>query len=440
MTAGAGYRVAIDGLNLAIPRGTGVATYARSLSACLQQLGHPVDVVYGMDIPSNAAPGLREVSFFDQLQNERQYKRPKYPSPAWIGSMARAWQGQSAAEIALTGHALAAPMAGRLPAYDRIFNADNLFGRAGHYFRNFGRFVTVRLPNPPAIMHWTYPIPVIMAGSRNIYTVHDLVPLRMPYATLDHKPTHVRLLAECIRRGDHIVTVSERSRDDLLGFYPDTPPDRVTNTYQAIMPPGDLPGVDALHRLVRDGFRLEPGGYFLFFGSIEPKKNLARLLQAYLASDIALPMVIVTARGWQAGAEAALLHDRDPADRRIRLIDYVSSDMLVALIRAARAVTFPSLYEGFGLPVLEAMQLGTPVLTSHEGSLPEVAGDAALFVDAYDEASIAAGLQQLASDPALCAELSRKGLAQAARFGMAQYGDRIRALYDTILGGPACSR
>ena len=435
-----GYRVGIDGLNLAIPRGTGVATYARSLSACLQQLGHPVDVVYGMDIPGHADPALREVSFFDQLQNERHYKRPKYPSPAWIGSMAQAWRGETPTEIALTGRALADPMAARMPAYDRLFNAENLFGRAGHYFRNFGRFMTVRLPDPPAIMHWTYPVPVIMAGARNIYTVHDLVPLRMPYATLDHKPTHIRLLAECIRRGDHIITVSERSRDDLLEFYPDAPKNRITNTYQAIPPPGDLLGVDALHRLVSDGFQLQPGGYFLFFGSVEPKKNLARLLQAYLASDITLPLVIVTARSWQAGAEAALLQDRDPGDRRLRLIDYVSSDMLVTLIRAARAVAFPSLYEGFGLPVLEAMQLGTPVLTSREGSLPEVAGDAALFVDAYDEASIATGLQQLASDPGLCAELSRRGLAQAAKFGMAQYRDRICALYDSILSQPACSR
>ena len=266
--------------------------------------------------------------------------------------------------------------------------------------------------------------------------MHDLVPLRMPYATLDHKPTHARLLAECLRRGDQICTVSERSRDDLLGFFPDTPADRVTNTYQAVLPAADLLPADQAARLLRDGFQLAFGQYFLFYGSVEPKKNVGRLLQAYLASDITIPLVIVTARGWQADAETELLRNRDATDGRIRQIEYVSAALLTTLVRGARAVTFPSLYEGFGLPVLEAMQLGTPVLTTREGSLDEIAGDAALFVDAYDVGSIATGLQRLATDDALCADLRQRGLVQAQRFTMACYQDRVRAMYDAVLARP----
>ena len=416
-------------MNLAIPRGTGVATYARSLAACLTQMGHTVDLLYGMDMPAGADP---EVAFFEQLQTERGYRRPKYPSPAWVRATLRARRGDTAVPIPMTGRVDARPVASRVPPHDRILNVDNLFGRAAHYFRTFGRFVTVRIPDPPAVMHWTYPVPVILEGARNIYTVHDLVPLRMPYATLDHKPTHTKLLRECLRVGDHVVTVSERSREDLFAFFPEASPERVTNTYQAVMPTGPALDDIQLTRLLRDGFGLIPGGYFLFFGSIEPKKNVGRLLQAFLASDIAIPLVVVTARGWQADAEAALLN-RPPGDTRIRRIEYVAPDVLATLVRGARAVTFPSLYEGFGLPVVEAMQVGTPVLTSREGSLPEVGGDAVLYVDAFDVASIAAGLVRLASDDALCAELRALGPVQAARFSMAQYADRLQPMLDRVM-------
>ena len=430
------YRVGIDGYNLAIPRGTGIATYARSLSVCLRQLDHPIDVLYGMDIEPATSPVMRQVAFFEQLQTERGYRRPRYPSLRWARYMLRAWRGADAVEIPIDGRVEARPMQDRLPEYDRILNVAGLFGLSAQFFRSFGRLMTVRTADPPAIMHWTYPVPVILEGARNIYTVHDLVPLRMPYATLDHKPTHKRLLEECIRRGDHICTVSERSREDLLGFFPDTPADRITNTYQAVMPPSHALMPDQVERLLREAFQLELGKYFLFFGSIEPKKNVGRLVQAYLISDVAIPLVIVTARGWQAGAETELLSKRDPDDPRIRQIEYVSQDVLTTLVRGARAVTFPSLYEGFGLPVLEAMQLGTPVLTTREGSLAEIAGDAAMFVEAYDIDSIATGLRLLAQDDVLWADLRQRGLAQAERFSMAHYRDRVRALYDTVLDRP----
>lgn len=426
-------RVGIDGMNLAIPRGTGIATYARSLSQCVSSMGCLVDVVYGLDIPASTTPSMREVLFFDLLESERSRKPPKTPSVRWASQMLRARAGLAATEVASVAWTITTPLAHRLPQYDRILNVQDLFGTAWRYFRAFGRFLDIRIENPPQIMHWTYPVPVRLAGARNIYTIHDLIPLKMPYTTLDNKAQHFRLLTACFRHANRIVTVSETSRRDMLGFFPELRPEQVTNTYQAACSPRQPLEAAAVERTVSGAFGLQPGGYFLFFGSIEPKKNVGRLIEAHLASGIEMPLVIVGARAWKSEGELALLKHRLVGDLRVRQIDYVPAATLATLIRGARAVVFPSLYEGFGLPVLEAMSLGTPVLTSRMGSLPEVAGDAALFVDPYDPRDIAAGLQRLAGDDALCAALRERGLAQAARFGMAQYRERITALYQSVL-------
>ena len=418
-------------MNLAIPRGTGVATYARALSHCVGELGHAVDIVYGLNIEATADRRLREVQFFDLLESERGRKAPKFPSLGWARQMIGAGSGVQATEIALSGLAIATPMASRLPRYDRILNVQDLFGLAGRYFRNFGRFLRVRMAEPPAIMHWTYPVPITLVGSKNLYTIHDLVPLRMPYTTLDNKEFHFRLLNACFRHADHIVTVSETSRRDVLSFFPELPPERITNTYQSVTVSPRAPA--EIESIVRGAFALELRGYFLFFGSIEPKKNVGRLLEAYLASEIAMPLVIVGARAWKAENELALLKNRPADNGRIRQIDYLPAEVLTALIAGARAVVFPSLYEGFGLPVLEAMSLGTPVLTSREGALPEIAGEAALLVDPYDPRDIAAGLLRLSQEDDLCRELAHRGLDRATRFDMAQYCERVSALYRSVL-------
>src|SRR5262249_36333569 len=119
--------------------------------------------------------------------------------------------------------------------------------------------------------------------------------------------------------------------------------------------------------------------------------------------------------------------------QRVMRIDYAPFPLLVSLIRGAKAVLFPSLYEGFGLPVLEAMKLGTPVLTSTGGSMPEVVGDAALMVDPYDSHAIAEGIRAIDSKPELRAELSEKGITRAALFSPDNYQKRLNDLYNRLL-------
>jgi glycosyltransferase involved in cell wall biosynthesis len=284
-------------------------------------------------------------------------------------------------------------------------------------------------------------LPLKLKNAKNIYTIHDLVPLRLPYTTLDVKRRYFKLMKSLASRADHIVTVSETSKRDIVNIL-GIPEDRVTNTYQAVDIPAKYANkpVDIVKQEVEGTFNLTYKGYMLFFGAIEPKKNVARLIEGFLGSGVDIPLVIVGKLGWKSEQELKLLNEDvisylEQVDklmvtrRRIHRIDYASFPLLVSLIRGAKAVMFPSLYEGFGLPALEAMQLGTPVLSSTGGSMPEVCGDAALLVDPYDPRAIAEGIRALDTNEALREELSRKGVARAAAFSTHAYAERLDALY-----------
>ncbi len=420
-------KIAIDGYNLSLEAGTGVATYARNLSFTAHDLGHEVHVLYGMrSSPRN--PLLREIAFFDSNM------RPQHPLVRLNQSAKRLFTslcGLRARSIPVTGRVIATPFQARLPYFDQIWNVPMLFSRAQDYFDLVRKPLNVTLPIRPDLMHWTYPLPIKLDGVKNIYTVHDLVPLRLPYTTLDVKSRYFRLLRHIARKADHIVTVSECSKRDIINLL-GVSEDRVTNTYQAV----DIPEKyakkpeDVVKREVA-GFNLPYRGYMLFFGAIEPKKNIGRLIEAYLSSKIEAPLVLVGKRAWKAEQELRLLN-ANTRDRIIH-IDYAPFPLLVSLIKGAKAVLFPSLYEGFGLPVLEAMKLGTPVLTSTQASLPEVAGDAALLVDPYDCREIAEGIRALDGNSNLRRELAHKGLERAALFSRENYKRRLNELYSRLL-------
>jgi glycosyltransferase involved in cell wall biosynthesis len=150
---------------------------------------------------------------------------------------------------------------------------------------------------------------------------------------------------------DHIVTVSEQSKRDICELFA-YPEDRVTNVSQAVHLPEDQIGkpIDLVQRELEGLFNLPYRGYFLFYGAVEPKKNVGRLIEAYLATNVDTPLLIVGSSAWKSEQELRLLTALDSGTLRgrIRRLDYVPSNILITLIRGAKAVLFPSLYEGFG--------------------------------------------------------------------------------------------
>ena len=429
-------RIGIDGYNLTMPRGTGIATYGRTLGHVLKAADHDITGVFGLHVGDD--PALRETLFFDRVgQTETgqrvfggRWHRRLRTLRATLDRRLEA----VAAEVPLTNRVDKQAFADRLPPFDRLTSSPGLFPTAMRYFNAHRRFLTLRMERPPEIMHWTYPVPVRLEGARNIYTVHDLVPLRLPQTTLSDKPQFARLLKGCVAHGDHLCTVSNFSCADIVDQC-GVDPAFVTNTYQTSLLPDEISletWADSA-RQVEGVFGLKPRSFFLFFGAVEPKKNIGRLIEAFLGLQLKTPLVLVGSRAWLSEGELSLLPENDP---RIIRLDYLGRNALLRLTRAARAVLFPSIFEGFGLPVLEAMQLGTPVLTGNGSSLPEVAGRAALMVDPYSTAAIAAGIARLDRNEELRNALGEAGPQQAGRFSGSAYLERLETMYAGVMALP----
>jgi glycosyltransferase involved in cell wall biosynthesis len=444
-------RIFVDGFNLSLEHGTGIATYSRMLTRVASQLGYQVGILYGTRRGIAKNGELREIAFFDREDGARANWARALRSGLDVVVDHLAWlAGRSPTRIDFTGLVVSKQFESRLPVYDAIYASRNVFSSANGYFHMTNRFGELSFDRPPDIFHWTYQLPLRARGARNVYTIHDLVPLRLPFATLENKRHAYRLLRAVARRADHIVTVSESSKRDIMRFL-DVPEERVTNTYQAVefSLNRELSSPERLAEQLEGSYGLETDGYLLFFGAMEPKKNVARLIEAYLSSGATMPLVLISSGGWQNETELKLIRSQEriaasrsaaaPGGRsakglrrEILHLDYVSRQTLVTLIRGARAVLFPSLYEGFGLPVLEAMVLGTAVVTSRESSLPEIAGDAALLVDPYDVGNIAAAIRKVAGDADLAADLAGRGRTRAELFSVDAYRARMAKLYASL--------
>lgn len=434
-----------DGLNLSLKKGTGVATYTRGLMSAARSLGYQTGVVHG--IPGNVPRDtiLREVVLFDDAGTRT--PGALFVARRWLRRRIAAPFGVKPIPIPLSGTVILKSLQSQVGDSGLLYASNDLFNLARHHFKRYGNSLPMKFEVQPDLLHCTYPLPVTAKGALNIYTIHDLVPLRLPYLTEDDKRYHYKMLRSLVKRADHIVTVSETSRADIIRVL-GVEEARVTNTYQAVHVPEMLreKTADVVADEISGVFHLDWKGYFLFFGAFEPKKNISRLIEAYLSAKTTKPLIIVGAPGWK-GAETQELIDDDRfrfylrsedrilPQRQIQRFDFVSYPLLISLIRGARAVLFPSLYEGFGLPVLESMQLGTPVLSSTEGSIPEIAGNAALLVDPYNTEDMRKAIVSLDQDDGLCSSYSKAGPIQAARFSTDRYQQKVSALYDTLFNG-----
>jgi glycosyltransferase involved in cell wall biosynthesis len=276
-------------------------------------------------------------------------------------------------------------------------------------------------------------IPPPRHRSRRVITVHDLGFIRFPETLTVASRRFYGQLGWAVRSADRIIAVSSSTRNDLVELV-GADPAKIDVVLEAA-DPGFRPVRDeaALVATRRKLGARRP--YLLFVGSFEPRKNLVRLLEAFalVRREVDLELVLLGRRGWlfepifQRLAELEL-------EPYVRIVDGVPNRELPRIYSGAVALAFASLYEGFGLPALEAMACGCPVVAADIASLPEVVGDAGLLVPPTDVAAIAEALLRLATDPALRADLAARGQVQAARFSWQRAATETLAVYQRALG------
>jgi glycosyltransferase involved in cell wall biosynthesis len=241
------------------------------------------------------------------------------------------------------------------------------------------------------------------------------------------------LYRRALQRADAITVLSENTRTDLIEMM-SLPPERI----HVVRPPTDPVfsniGSEALEKEARSRMSL-PEEFVLYVGTLEPRKNIPRLVKAFemFRQSLKRPisLVIVGRLGWLYEEILATI-DASPVRKEIMLLNYVADADLAVLYRLASMFLFPSLYEGHGYPVVEAMASGTPVVTSNNSSLKEIGEGAALLVDAENVGEICRAMQRLDSEPGLRQELVLKGLDRAKQFSVKNAVDAILSLYDLL--------
>lgn len=271
-----------------------------------------------------------------------------------------------------------------------------------------------------------------------VLTIHDMLPLIEPHLFPRETVRGFRTTLASLRPGDHLVCVSGSTRDDVLRLQRTVPAAQV-HVVPLAAATGLAPVQDpAALEVLRQRFGLEPGErLILSLGTLEPRKNLLLTLEAFQrlrARHPATPfrLMLVGAQGWQIAPLLRRLKS-DGLDEAVRLSGFVEDAMLAGLYSCADVFVYPSLYEGFGLPPLEAMQCGTPVIVSRRSSLPEVVGEAGLQVDPLDPDDLCAALERVLLDPSTRYALARQGLERARTFHWRRTAEETAQVYRLAL-------
>ncbi len=286
----------------------------------------------------------------------------------------------------------------------------------------------LRLPLP--VEAWTgrvdlfhapdFVLPILLPKTQTIVTIHDLSFVRQPDSTMPGMAAYLnRWVPRSVQQADQVIAVSEATRQDLIELY-HTPPNKIKVLYHGVSP--NFKPVDNLARLadIRQRYGLGEHPFILSVGTLQPRKNYVRLIQAYamVRQKLALAspnLVIVGQKGWHY-EEIFDEVNRWQLASHIHFLGFVEDSDLAALYSAARLFIYPSLYEGFGLPVLEAMACGTPVVAANLSALPEVVGSAGWLINPYDVKGMAESMAQLLTDEPLRQQFIQDGFKQAARF------------------------
>ncbi|MEX2314781.1 MAG: glycosyltransferase family 1 protein, partial [Thermomicrobiales bacterium] len=282
------------------------------------------------------------------------------------------------------------------------------------------------------LIHAPVNVTPLVTGSPRVVTIHDLAFHLYPEQYPGPKQRYLRLMTRLsVRRAARVIAVSEATRQDVIRLYGARPemvvmvPNGVTDDYRPL-PAEQVEAFRATQGL--------PERFILFVGTLQPRKNLETLLRAYaqVADETGWELVVAGAAGWSYAPIFETARALGLAER-VRFAGYVAGEDLPLWYNAAGMFVYPALYEGFGLPLLEAMACGTPVIAANTSSLPEVVGEAGLLVDPRDVAALADAIRRLAGSETLRAELGERGRQQATAYSWRRTAEETLAVYRDVM-------
>ena len=289
-----------------------------------------------------------------------------------------------------------------------------------------------RLVPNATLFHGMEHLLIPLRGVPTVLTVHDLIFKLFPehHKKLNHIFLN-RAMPLFVKRADAIITISESSKRDLMEHYR-TPEDKITVIYEAAAPNFEAPSAEEIHR-VRQTYHL-PEQFLIVVGAIEPRKNYSRLVETLMRlreKHRDLKLVVVGSKGWLF-EEFFEKIDTLKANDHVIFPGYIPDEDLSAVYGAATIAVMASVYEGFGLPVLEAMASHTPVVCSNTSSLPELGGDAAQYFDPMNIDEMIATLEKVLGDETLQKEMVKRGIVQASKFSWDRAARETLAIYNQL--------
>ncbi len=319
---------------------------------------------------------------------------------------------------------------------DYFYNISYLYDMSGVHNRFFVKKpLDIRINRKIEYLILTSPMN-IKSNIPTIQTLHDVLPLTcIEHPPNDNAKIFYYRIKNMIKYSEKIISVSEFSKKECIKIFPEAE-GKIEVTYQPIPiyeEEEEIANDKVVQKSILEKFRLEKDGYLFFVGMLEKRKNIKLLIEAYLAvSDkIKIPLVLAGALGYGNEEFVSYLKDKK-YKQKIIYLNYISNIEKLVLLKNARAFVFPSLNEGFGLPPLEAMRMGTPVLTSNITALPEVCGDAALLVNPYSLKELADGLVEISENNILRENLLKNAPKQVEKFSYDNFKEKINKVINLI--------
>lgn len=307
---------------------------------------------------------------------------------------------------------------------ENIFFPRRLFNKLNYIF-SYNLFFKKK----KEIYHFfSFKIPKKIKG-KVVVTIHDMIYKIYPETTqIKNMDKFDKEINHSIIMSDKIIAVSEATKKDILRYF------NISEKKIEVIYPGVEDELYKTYIFKKQSIKKYKIGtkYILFLGTLEPRKNIVNIIKSFERANLKeIKLVITGGKGWKY-EEIFEAYKNSPCKDKIQMLDYIAEEDKIALYKGAELFIFPSLYEGFGMPVLEAMAAGTPVITSNISSLPEVAGDAAILVNPYDIDEISKAIKNIIGDEVLKKEMIRKGLEQAKKFTWENSVKKLEKIYSEL--------